>query len=266
MRRSLQSVLILILLSASRVNSLYAQGEGWWRHLSVLADDSLLGRETGSRGERAAGDYIVSQFVRGGLQPGVNGDWFQQVRLLKRSIDESRSRVALVRRDGSTDTVEFGRDATVTVRLSRGGRLDAPMIFVGYGLVVPEAKWDDLAGLDLRGKVAVVIMGGPPTIPGPLLAHHQAERWEPLRRAGAVGVVIIPQPRAMDIPWDRAVTTRVIPSMSLADVPLTKPDALITLNFNPAQADRLLAGSGHTIAELLAISESGKQHPRFELQ
>lgn len=246
--------------------TLPAQADGWWRHLSVLAHDSLRGRETGTREEKVAAEYVAAQFRLAGLEPGANGEWFQRVALVSRQVDEARSHVALAREDGATEVIALGRDASVTLRYTRTGRVDAPLVFVGHGLVVPELGYDDLAGLDLRGKVAVLITGGPPRIAAPLLAHHQMERWEPLRRAGAVGVITIAQPRAMDIPWDRAVTTRLFPAMSLADTATASAVAPVTIAFNPAKADVLLAGSGHTMAALLATADSGKALPRFPLR
>src|SRR5262249_789462 len=97
--------------------------------------------------------------------------------------------------------------------------VEAPAVFVGYGLTVPEAKYDDLEGLDLRGKIAVFVPGGPPSIPGALRAHYESagERWKFLQRAGVIGIVSIANPRTMDIPWERQSLARLQPSMSIAD-------------------------------------------------
>src|SRR5436190_11750656 len=84
-------------------------------------------------------------------------------------------------------------------------------------MTVPEEKYDDLAGLDVRGKAVLYIRGSVPSIPGPLRAHYQsaAERWKALKRAGAIGAISIDNPRHMDIPWQRARLARLQPSMTL---------------------------------------------------
>jgi len=265
MRPSLRPALVLVLLTVLAPSALRAQADGWWRHMSVLADDSLRGRETGSREEKVAAEYVAAQFRRAGLAPGANGGWFQPVRLLSKRIDESRSRLALVRAGGETEELRLGPDAYVNLRFSRGGRVEAPLVFVGYGLVVPEKNHDDLAGLDLRGKVAVLVSGGPSSISGPLLSHHQAERWEPLRRAGAVGVITIAQTRYRDLPWERQSAQRLLPAFALADTTAAETVLPLAVAFNAERADALFAGSGHTMAELQAIADSGRALPRFSI-
>ena len=90
------------------------------------------------------------------------------------------------------------------------------MVFVGYGLTIPEKNYDDLAGLDLKGKVVVIFSGSPQDIPGPLASHYQtaAERWKSLRAAGVIGVISLLNPSSMDIPWSRMSANRAHPSMS----------------------------------------------------
>ena len=242
-----------------------AQADSWWHHISVLAADSMRGRETGSPGDKMAVDYIAAQFARNGLQPAGTNGFLQPVQFVSRRIDEPHSRLGIVR----TDVVEpllLGDEATIGVRVANAPRLEAPVVFVGFGLTVPELNYDDLAGLDLRNKVVLLVSGGPPSISGPLIAHYSSVRWEALKKAGAVGVITIPNPKGMDIPWDRSKLGRFNPAMSLADASLNEgTGAQLTATFNPARADRLFAGSGHTFAELMAIADSGKPLPRFAL-
>ena len=75
--------------------------------------------------------------------------------------------------------------------------ITAPLVFAGYGLKIPENNYDDLAGLDLKGKIVVYLAGSPADVPGALSAHYQTagERWKPLKQAGALGIIIIPESR-----------------------------------------------------------------------
>src|SRR5580700_10822593 len=74
-----------------------AAGKAWWAHVQFLADDKLEGRNVGSKGYEAAADYVVGQFEQAGLAPGVGSSYSQPVELLKRTLDEPSSSLALVR-------------------------------------------------------------------------------------------------------------------------------------------------------------------------
>jgi Zn-dependent M28 family amino/carboxypeptidase len=235
----------------------------WWAHVSYLASDRMKGRETGSREHREAAEYIAKHFKDAGLKPGGTNGYFQPVRFRSRRIVEEQSSLALVR-DGQVTPVALGDAATFSMRIEPAPHVDAPMVFIGYGLQVPEAHHDDLAGMDLTGKVALIMTGGPSSIPGPLLAHYSNTRWSYLKAAGAIGVVSIQNPKGQDIPWDRSKLSRFLPSMAIADPSLDETiGQQLAVTVNAARADAFLAGSGHTIGELLELSNAGKVLPRF---
>ncbi len=244
-----------------------AEGKGWWGHIQYLADDKLEGRNTGSEGHRKAAAYVAEKFQEYGLKPAGTAGYFQPVRFDVRQIDEENSRIELVR-EGKAEAVELGEDATIGLRSNPAETLEAAAVFVGYGLSVPERKYDDLAGLDLRGKIAVYLSGGPDAIPGPMRAHSQSAdvRWAALRKKGAVGVAVIPNPASIDIPWSRAKLARFQPSMELADAALHETSGQkFSLTINPERADRFLAGSGHTFAEILQAAKAQRPLPHFPL-
>src|SRR5207248_3331417 len=114
----------------------------------------------------------------------------------------------------------------------------------------------------------VTIAGGPADIAGPLKSHYSfvTERGRFLKQAGVVGTVTIPNPKSMDIPWSRQALARFQEAMSLADPGLADNAGLkIGVTVNPEHADKWLAGSGHNLAELLALADAGKPLPRFPL-
>jgi hypothetical protein len=242
-------------------------GERWWLHVKVLADDKMEGRETGSPGMKRAAEYVVSQLKQDGLKPAGTNGYYQPVKLVQRKLDESKSSVALLR-DGREIPIKLGEDASLGTRVDLAPSVEAPLVFVGYGIKAPEKNYDDFADVDVKGKVVVYIPGAPSEIPPDLASHYQSagERWKALKAAGAIGTIGIPNPAAMDIPWSRQMVSRLNPSMKLADPSLAETEGWqLSVTWNPDVADKLLEGSGHTAAELFAIVKEKKPLPHFAL-
>ena len=243
-------------------------GNSWWAHVKFLADDSLEGRDTGSEGLRKAQAYAVEQLQKAGLQPAGSNGFYQPVHFNQCEVDEAKSSLALVA-NGQAKTLSFADDAFIGTRATHASvTLSAPLIFVGYGLKIPEKNLDELAGLDLKGKIVVYLAGSPSDIPTALASHYQtpAERWKSLRAAGAIGTVTIMNPASMDIPWSRISINRNHPSMDLADAEFNETQGQqLGVTFNPASAEQLFAGSGHTFAEIAALGKDRKPLPHFAL-
>jgi hypothetical protein len=242
-------------------------GQRWWSHVLALADDKLEGRNTGSEGHRKAAEYVAAEFERAGLKPAGTEGYLQPVRLTSREVDESQSGLRLVRTIGSEPLV-LGQDAIISSRVDPAPTLEAELVFAGYGLQIPEAHHDDFDGLDVRGKLVVFLSGAPASIPGPLAAHMQsgAERAMLLKRLGAVGLVSIANPKNMDIPWERSSLARFMPAMTLADPAMDETRGLkLAVTFNPADAEKLFAGSGHTFREILDAADASKPLPHFAI-
>ena len=242
-------------------------GETWWSTVKVLADDKYQGRDTGSIGEHQAQAYIVQQLKALGLEPAAEHGYYQSVRLQTLELEEASSSLALVR-DGHAQPLTLGEQAFFSTRYALAPKVDAPLVFVGYGLNIPEQRYNDFAGLDLKGKVAVIVTGSPAEIGSSLSAHYQsrAERWKVLKAAGAIGFISIPNPASMEMSWSRVALNRNLPSMNLVGPEFDETaGSELSVVFNPADADMLLAGSGHTFAEIAALAKDRKVLPRFPL-
>ena len=243
-------------------------GKTWWGHVKFLADDSLEGRDTGSEGIKKAQAYAVEQFKKAGLAPAGTDGFFQPVAFMQYQVDEAKSSLTLVE-NGKSEAISFADDGFISSRLTRkSAELTVPLVFVGYGLRVPEKNVDELAGLDLKGKVAVYLAGSPDEVPSSLAAHYQTigERWKALKAAGAVGIITIYNPASMDIPWERISVNRNHPSVDLADAEFHEAEGLrIAIAFNPASAEKLFTGSGHTFAEIAKLGKDRKALPHFAL-
>jgi Zn-dependent M28 family amino/carboxypeptidase len=242
-------------------------GKTWWDYVKILAADNMDGRETGSEGLRRAETYVVDQLKAAGLTPAGTDGFYQPVKFVSRQIVEKDCSLALIK-GGKAEPLTLGVDAILSPRVDLAPQVDAPLMFVGYGLSIPEKNHDDLAGLDLKGKVAVIFTGSPADIPGSLSSHYQSagERWKPFQRAGAIGLIFIPDPAMMDLPWSRAAVNRALPSMALSDPQFDHTAGQqLFVYMNPASAEKLFEGSGHTFQEIAELGKARKSLPRFPL-
>ena len=151
MRRVLIATTVAVAVGSARVP--VANDHRWWSHVEVLADDSMEGRNTGSPAHKRAADYVATQFRRAGLDPAGDAaarSYIQPVSFNTRRIVEQRSSLALAR-NGSLEPLTPGDDANFSMRIDPAPAVDAPLVFVGYGLKVPELRIDDFEGLDLKG-------------------------------------------------------------------------------------------------------------------
>jgi len=269
----MKTKLSVLLLLLSLVATTSAQtpplfdGSTWWNHVKVLADDKLEGRDTGSKGEHEAQQYAIEQLKKAGAEPAGSSGFYQPVKFVSRQIVEKDSSLTLIR-DGKREPLVLGDDAFIGTRIMPAPKVSAQLVFVGYGLKIPEKNYDDFAGLDLHGKIAVIFSSSPAEIPGALSSHYQTmkERWKALHDAGAIGILYVPNPASMDIPWSRMSLNRAHPSMDLDYPEFNETEgAQIAVTLNPAAADKIFAGSGHPFAEIASLGKDRKPLPRFPL-
>jgi Zn-dependent M28 family amino/carboxypeptidase len=265
--RTLIVALCLLAGAAAAHAAQHFDGRSWWDVVTTLADDKYEGRNTGSAGERAAQKYMVAQLKALGIPSAGSSGYYQPVDLRSREIVEADSSLVLLR-DGRELPLTLGQEAFFSTRVDLAPHVQADLVFAGYGLSVPEQNYDDFAGLDLKGKIAVVFTGSPASMTAALAAHHQsaAERWKALRAAGAIGVLSIPNPASMDIPWSRMSLSRTQKSMALMGAQYDDTAGeLFAATFNPEYADMLFTGTGHTFAEIAALGKGRQPLPRFAL-
>jgi hypothetical protein len=249
------------------MESLSPAAAQWWADIAAIADDSNEGRLTGSAGYLRAADYVIARFKAEGLQPAGTDGFFQPIAFEQQSVDQSASRAELVAADGTSRPLVIGEEALIA---SGGGprppSVRAPLVFVGYGLHLPEQGYDDFAGIDLTDKIAVVLSGGPADIPGTVKAAARFARTELLGKLGAVGVIALTTPHQVEIPWARQKLLAGQPGMYLADPALRDAkDSFFAAGVDPERAERLFEGSGHRFAELCALADASQPLPRFAL-
>lgn len=253
--------------SGAPATALSTEAERWWSHVQFLASDAMQGRDTGSEEYRKAAAYVSEQLAALGVKPASGDSYLQEMELVSRRLVEERSSLALVR-NGKDVPLVLGTDAIISARAGETGTVDAPLVFVGHGLSIPEAGHDDFAGVDLQGKVAVFLSGGPSRISGPLRAHYasSAERMKVLKKAGAVGYVALQNPKHLEVPWSRVAGARKKPSMQFADPSLNEdPGMKVAVTFNAERTEQLFTGTPHRFKQILALADTDKPLPRFEL-
>lgn len=244
-----------------------AAGRAWWSDVQYLASDELKGRNTGLPGFEKAATYVAGQFERAGLKPAGTSGYFQPVQFTETSIEPAQSSLSLVR-DGKVQRIAIPGEAALGYSSESAASVKAPVVFAGYGLVIPEAHHDDLKDLPVKGAIIAYLTGGPAKIDGNLRSHYSSleERWKALRAAGAIATIAIPNPKNMEIPWERQASAWGMPRMSLADRALVPTRGMqFSANWNPTEADDLLAGSGHTFAEIVEAANREQALPRFAL-
>jgi Zn-dependent M28 family amino/carboxypeptidase len=176
-----------------------------------LSDDLFEGRYPGLRGGELAAKYIATQFALDGLMPaGDNGTYFQQVNFVGMKVIADHTSFAFQPDHGNPLELSFGKDFVVSNQtLSAITKLNAPIVFVGYGVTAPEFQWDDYAGVDVKGKVILCIVGDPPSedpkfFGGTALTYYG--RWtykfEQAARRGAIGALIIHRTDLASYGWE----------------------------------------------------------------
>lgn len=249
---------------AARAAAASIRPEAIASHIRFLADDLLAGREPGTPGYALAARYVASQLQALGLRPaGEAGTYFQKVplvgaKLLSGTVELSGGPGAPVRLVPGQNLAVFPDSDSGQVDLT------AELVFAGYGLSVPEYGYDDLAGIDVRGKVAVVLAGAPRSDrpdffpPLPSAVHGDSERVvRGLMRRGVRGVVMVWTPEREAIaPFTRMVEHFAFERMRLEDSPPFVPGAMISTE----AFDGLLrqAGRQETVAGLVEASNQGR--------
>jgi len=235
-------------------------------HVRFLADDLLEGRGPGLRGGDLAAKYIAAQFALDGLQPaGDNGTFFQQVAFVGVTAKRDASSSSLAPASGSAIPLAFGADYVVNnPQHTPTVDIDAPIVFVGYGVTAPEYKWDDYAGIDVRGKVVLIVVNDPPSddpafFGGKAMTYYGrwTYKYEQAARKGAIGALIIHRTDLASYPWSVVQNSWSGEKTYLASD--TNPQVAAAAWISHDIADKLFAAAGleTTDAEITAAGKPG---------
>lgn len=233
--------------------------------MRFLADDLLEGRGTGARGHLLAAHYVASQFEGMGLSgAGEDGSYYQEVPIRSLKVDETASTAALGK-SGQESGLAFREDYIVNGDPGRREiDVEAPVVFVGYGVTAPSQGYDDYKHVDVKGKIVAILFGAP-NFPTALKAHYSAS-WMKRQNAaahGAVGLLLFDDPTLENIyPFKKQVRDLAIARLNWLDAGgrpnLYFPQLKVVGTVSMPGVERFLAGSGHGPEQFFAAAKAGK--------
>ncbi|HEX9981659.1 MAG TPA: M28 family metallopeptidase [Thermoanaerobaculia bacterium] len=235
--------------------------------MSFLAHDLLEGRGAGSRGYDIAAEYVAAQYQTLGLEPGVNGSWFQSVPF-RRTLPDPGSTITLTHPGAAPVTLRFGTDfTTYGDPLTTSKVIDGDVVFAGFGISAPERKYDDYAKVDVKGKIVAIFSGAPANFPNAVRAHYASTltKLENAASRGAAGMILLNTATdAARFPWDRSVRQAKLGSMHWLRADGTPasvfPPVSTTVSLNAAATELLFGGASTSLTGV--ITSIGKGTPK----
>jgi Zn-dependent M28 family amino/carboxypeptidase len=229
------SAALLLSLAPAAAAAADIQASRIKEHVRILSSDEFAGRGPTQAGEAKTIDYLAKQFAAMGLQPGGdNGSWFQDVPLVRG--ERVGPAVISVQVGGATVPLRTGEQVTASSGIiGRTALADAPMVFLGYGMVAPELGWNSFEGADLKGKVAVFLAGDPDfEAPKPagfggrtlVYGGRFGAKAAAAAKAGAAAVLVIHETAPASYPWSQVAGKAGAPTFGLRPAPGATPFGL----------------------------------------
>ena len=195
------------------------------QHVRVLSSDEFLGRGPAEPGEEKTVTYLADQFAKMGLEPGgENGTWFQDVPLVR--LGRQPAATMSLKIGEKAISLVLGRDATLSLRNAGGTTVtDAPLVFAGYGTVDPARGWNAYEGVDMSGRIALVLANDPDFEAGRDLGFEGRRmaysgrvgvKFEAAAKGGAAGVLVIHEETAASYPFSQLGNGDVLPAFTFA--------------------------------------------------
>lgn len=227
-----------------------------------LADDLFEGRGLGTRGHELAAKHVAAEFTRMGLQPAGTDGWFQRINFAESRYTSAGETMAF--RNGDSGAVwANGTDMALTSGNNDGAEtLTAPLVFIGYGIRDTRLGIDDLAGIDLKGKIAVALIGAPPSLNSEIAAHAGRMKGASILAAGGIGLI---QVRSLAdtarLPWAKLAARGRLPRRVLLSPdgqPLGDGAGLaVRATLSEAAATQLFAGAAMGFDAVRAAAANG---------
>ena len=236
-------------------------------HMTFLADDLLEGRDTGSKGYEIAARYVASRLMELGVQPGgPNGSWYQQVPFRKAVPMESM--VVLLNGD-ATQTLEWKKDYLVSGSvLETLTEIEAPILYVGFGVTAPEFDYDDYEGVDARGKIVAMLRNAPSSFPSNARAHYasSSNKARTAAERGAIGIISLQTPEQENgHPFEKSTRFANYPSLewldSHGDPQGVQPSIRVGLRLSPHATEMLFSESPVALEAIWKAAAANEPRP-----
>jgi hypothetical protein len=265
------SICLATLASAPSLGDPVAPAPGIKADLTFLADDALEGRAPGTAGHEIAARYVAARFEALGLQPaGDRTSWYQSVRLLEQTLDASSS-LTLHGPGGARSWIQ-ATNVIITANPQAGVQsIEAPVVFVGFGIDAPNLGFDDYRGLDVRGKIVAALIGVPSGTPSEMGAHLNSSKDAAASRRGAVGMILLDTRVVRSLyPWSHRLANDASPRMTWIAPdgrPFTAaPGIQATAALDQSAAETLFARAKRDLKSVLDQADRRNGQPKgFEL-
>jgi hypothetical protein len=241
-------------------------------HIRFLSDTLLQGRAPGTAGYDIAARYVATELEGMGLHPAVSGKWYQPVPLERAVTDEAASSFALTvngKEQRLTDAKDYMLSTWFATPAGKDKKaesdVDAPIVFVGFGVTAPDQKYDDYAAVDVHGKLIATIYGAPSSFPSTERAYYSdgVVKAKNAVAHGATGVISIMLPED----WKRYPWEWLVPQIQMGEMHWLNKDGVphdffpqlkgyVLLNEKTAEA--LFAGAPKTLGQVFAAAKASK--------
>jgi len=236
-------------------------------HVRFLSDDLLEGRGTGQRGGDIAAQYIATQFALYGLKPaGDDGTYMQKVPMVGITPQPATTFALAPAKGGANDLKPLDQYVAYDQTQQSQSDVNAEIVYVGYGIEAPEYNWDDYKGMDVKGKVLLMLVNEPSSddtkfFKGKALTYYGrwTYKYEQAARKGAVGAILIHRTDMASYPWEvvRSSNSGEKSFLKLDGTPKLKVASWIQLDV----AKQLAASSGMDLDKMMADAQSRDFHP-----
>jgi Zn-dependent M28 family amino/carboxypeptidase len=240
------------------------------KHLSVIASDEFQGRQPSTIGEEKTINYLKEEFEKLGLKPGNGDSYFQQVPLV--DIVTNVNKEIVIKGNGGSTTLKLADEFVATSsHLTESVELkNAELIFAGYGIVAPEYNWNDYEGIDVKGKIVVVMVNDPGyatkdtnLFTGYTMTYYGrwTYKYEEAARQGAAGIFIIHETGAAGYPWEVVRNSWTGPQYYLVREDKNLSKCKMEGWINNQKAREIIAQAGYDFDELMRKISSREFKP-----
>lgn len=226
------------------------------RDVTILSHDNMEGREAGTRGHERAAGYVAGRFAALGLEPaGDNASYFQNVPMLRYQPATTGNTLTIIGPDGPMSLEASVDYYAAGTEVQQSGVIEGELVFIGYGLDV-EGR-DDFTGIDLTGKIAVRVYGGPDVGDSEQMAHYRSSIRQRLSERGAIGTILLFTPKREEAQgWEGTVHSVSTSSMTWLDgagnAHSEAPNLRAIAGLSPTASRALMVGLDFDFDDLVA--------------